>query len=166
MKTGSKRRLSCAWAWLFLASTVCFNVVTARGEETFDVLKTKTGTYTNVTVTTKARNYVFLLHSTGMANVKVSDLPLEVQKELGYIGEPKTNQIAALASRALPGLAEKIKPFEAQMEHRFQADRDVFIANPIVLYAFLGGMLLLHLFFSYCAHLICVKAKSPPGALI
>src|SRR5512137_1243712 len=62
-------------------------------EETLEVLRTKTTVYTNVTVTTKATNYVFIVHSTGIASVKVSDLTLEAKQELGYA--PKTTELAS-----------------------------------------------------------------------
>src|SRR3954453_20007153 len=47
----------------------------AAEEQTFPLLQIGTRTYTNVTVTTKARKYIFILHSTGMANIRVADLP-------------------------------------------------------------------------------------------
>src|SRR5258708_17464029 len=56
----------------------------AANEETFDVLQIGTRTYKNVTVTTKAKNYVFILHSTGMANVNVTDLTPALREKLGY----------------------------------------------------------------------------------
>ncbi len=58
-------------------------------DQTFDVLQIGTRTYTNVTVTTKAKTYVFLLHSSGMANIKVAELPPDVREKLGYVDAEK-----------------------------------------------------------------------------
>src|SRR5437867_7808349 len=60
-------------------------------DATYDVLQIGARWYTNVTVTTKAKEYVFLMHSTGLMNVKVSDLPREVQIDLGYIKQESAN---------------------------------------------------------------------------
>ena len=49
-------------------------------EEKFKVLQTRTRSYTNVTVTTRADSYIFILHSGGMENVQLSELPPEVRK--------------------------------------------------------------------------------------
>jgi hypothetical protein len=48
-------------------------------------------------VTTKSKNYVMLLHSTGMANIKVSELSPDVRQTLGYSREeePKNKTEAA-----------------------------------------------------------------------
>src|SRR5215468_3790538 len=55
-----------------------------QAEDRFPVLTIGTITYTNVTVTTKSKNYVMLLHSTGMANIKVSELSPDARQTLGY----------------------------------------------------------------------------------
>ena len=66
----------------------------AEVEETFPVLTIGARTYTNVTVTTKSKSYVMLMHSTGLANIKVSELSPDVRETLGYSREeaPKTKQ--------------------------------------------------------------------------
>lgn len=149
---------ACLW--------VCPNGRAAGGEETFDVLKTRTGTYTNVTVTTKARDYVFILHSTGMANIKISDLPFNIKEKLGYAPANKTNELAAIASKALPGIVEKIQPIKEEAEQEFQAQRRLISTNPLVAYGALAVSVILYLFFCYCCSLICLKAKKPAGVLV
>jgi len=59
------------------------------------VLQIGAHTYTNVTVTTKAEDYIFILHSSGMVNIKVVDLPPELQESLGY----KERAAAAAAAK-------------------------------------------------------------------
>lgn len=69
----------------------------AQVEETFPVLTIGTRTYTNVTVTTKAKSYVMLMHSEGLANIKVSELSPALRETLGYNREeaPKSKTAAA-----------------------------------------------------------------------
>ena len=67
-------------------------------EESFDVLQIGTRTYKNVTVTTKAKSYVFVLYEGGMGNIKVSDLPRSAQIKLGYLPPDAVSQPAAATS--------------------------------------------------------------------
>ena len=48
-------------------------------EETFNVLQIGTHRYTNVTVTTKAKDYIFILYAGGMASIKVAQLPPDLE---------------------------------------------------------------------------------------
>src|SRR5258706_13377628 len=59
-------------------------ISTAAIEQTFEVLQIGTHTYRNVTVTTKSKNYIFIMHSTGMENIKLADLPPDILAKLGY----------------------------------------------------------------------------------
>ena len=70
----------------------------AAVEETFDVLQIGTKTYKNVTVTTKAKNYIFILHSAGMTNIKIAELPPDLREKLGYVEKAKAG-----AKTRLPG---------------------------------------------------------------
>ena len=63
---------------ILLAGTV------RAAEDKFDVLQIGTQTYSNVTVTTKAKSYIFLIHAAGMTSIKVSQLPPDLQEKLGY----------------------------------------------------------------------------------
>ena len=38
-----------------------------------------------MTVTTKAKDYIFILHSTGMTSLKVNQLTPDLQERLGYV---------------------------------------------------------------------------------
>src|SRR5215813_4250509 len=67
----------------------------AATEETYPTLQVGSHVYTNVTVTTKAKNYIFIYHSTGMANIRLADLPDEVRAELGYVPELSKKDKAA-----------------------------------------------------------------------
>jgi len=81
-------------AWLLPATSVF-------GEDHFQVLKVGTHTYTNVTVTSKANTYIFILHNGGMQSLKVADLPPDVARTLGY---------APAEDPAAPGTLTLTKP--------------------------------------------------------
>src|SRR5579859_1824684 len=87
---------------------VCPVTAGAALEESFDVLQVGTTTYRNVTVTTKNKNYVFILHSKGMTNIKVADLSSDLRTKLGYedpaAAHVKTNSPALWAKQTLAKL--------------------------------------------------------------
>jgi hypothetical protein len=159
--------------WLLLAVALVHPAHGARlVEETFPVLKTRTGTYTNVTVTTRADSYVFILHSTGMTSIKIPDLPVEVRRQLGY---PTPDAPAPVKSEATVSVAAKenetptatsqeeaVKQWKAHFLQQLAASK---INSEVLLTVFVVG-LLFHLFFSYCCSQICSKAGSPGGLLV
>jgi len=133
--------------------------------------------YTNVTVTTKAKNYIFIYHSTGMENIKVADLPEEIRNELGYIPEPtKKEKASAWAKGKLADLKLSDINFRevrnAQMAQQLLKEQSAIAFEKVraldrkLCGAFLGGILLIHLLFCYCCLLICQKAGQEPGMLI
>jgi hypothetical protein len=75
----------------FLARTTSFLLLLltlnsyAVTEETFAVLKVGNHTYQNVTVTTKGKNFIIIVHSGGIASIKTDLLPVTVLKRLGYL---------------------------------------------------------------------------------
>ncbi|HVV01115.1 MAG TPA: hypothetical protein VHH88_07105 [Verrucomicrobiae bacterium] len=144
----------------------------AAAEQTFDVLQIGTQVYSNVTVTTKTKTYVFLLHSAGMANVKVSDLSPELKEKLGYgvaaslqkgaVGEATHWAETKLKKLEIPEIvqARSLKEESASRLEQVKAlPRWQLIAAGAVL-------LLLWLIRCGCQAVICQKAGSPPGALI
>jgi len=167
------------WIIAFLA-LVLWNEVQAQAvaasEEKYALLKVGTHTYTNVTVTTKSKSYVFIFHSQGMTNFKVSELPPETLTLLGYkVEEPKTNNTAsAWAKQAMTKVdTAKLKKVEAQLQEALQSNPTLAKVpvkipelTPSFLLAFAGVMLVLYLFFSFCCMLICKKAGTEPGILV
>ncbi len=166
-----KRRM----AWLLLAVALAYPAYGARlVEETFPVLKTRTGTYTNVTVTTRADNYVFILHSTGMTSIKVPDLPVEVRRQLGYPTPDaptpvNTGTTLSVAARDNPDTnavatseAQALKQLQSQWASRFPGMK----INSEAILTMTVIALLIYLFVSYCWSQICSKAGSPGGFLV
>jgi len=163
--------------WLGLAALLMWPLrVKGATEDTFDVFQVGTRTYTNVTVTTKAKTYIFILHAGGMTSIKVAALPPDLQEKLGYASpsapKPLTNAVALwgkkeLAKLNVPDIKSMRKQFEqkwrGQTAARLSALRSISSGLAI---AILGVGLLLYLFYCYCLLLICCKAGKPPGLLI
>lgn len=144
-------------------------------EQTFDMLQIGTTTYRNVTVTTKSKSYVFLLHSRGMTNIKVSDMPADLKLKLGY-DVPPTAQASpsnpsAWARQTLSKIEDpKVKQLETGLINWCQHELGSRVTLPPITRNFIligcAVLLLLYLFHSYCCLLICQKAGSDPGALV
>jgi hypothetical protein len=160
---------------LAVSSILPFGAVQAA-EQTFEVLQTKTVTYTNVTVTTKAKNYIFILHASGMASIKIAELPSEVQQQLGYAtaDAPKrsTNAAAVWVKREIAKVdVPQLKALGKQLEQKWRGPAPsgpaaLRLINPRVVWIILGVALLLYVFYCYCCMLICQKTGNPPGILV
>ena len=173
------RNYGCAAArllWLLVAM-VLMQPTGAKGatEQTFDVLQIGTQTYSNVTVTTKAKTYVFLMHSSGMANIKVADLPQDVKDKLGYVDEKakaRTNAASAWAKQTVARMeTPQVKEMERQVEQRWRAYFPTGLPtwgsiDKTRLAIVSGIALLLYFGFCYCCMLICKKTDKKPGALV
>ncbi len=168
-------RCGLSWCALFALLTVpdvC--VGAAPAEDTFDLLQVGARTYTNVTVTTKAKNYIFLIHQGGMVNVKVSELSPESAEKLGYDLKPKvrTNAAAAWAKETLKKIeTPQVKQVEQRVLEAITPPDGS--PNPLAGYldrqtllSALGAILVLYFFFSWCCMLICKKAGRKPGVLV
>jgi len=145
---------------------------TAAIEQTFDVLQIGTHTYKNVTVTTKAKNYIFILHSAGMNNVKVSDLPGDIRDKLGYntvdeTASVGTNGISGWARQTMAKIeTPRIKELEKALRgHTVPENLKVsFDAKQLLPLLLFTGVF--YLIFCYCAMLICQKTGTQPGLLV
>jgi hypothetical protein len=143
-------------------------------EQHFDKVQIGTTLYRNVTVTTKNKNYIFILHSAGMTNIKVSDLPPELLVELGYdnpaASQVKTNTTAAWARQILSKMevpqVQQLKEKAGGWLHLQQPNLRLPQLSQQALMLCGAGLLLFYLFHSFCCMLICKKSGSEPGALI
>src|SRR4029077_3927145 len=126
-------------------------------------------TYQNVTVTTKTTNYIFILHSGGMANIKAAELSPEVRTQLGFVEPPKpaapTNTAKAWANQTLAKLdTPEVKRMKGQFESALNSEQVAKARklaasiSPTVYFSALGGVLLCYIFFCYCCRLLCQKA--------
>ena len=161
------------WVVLALVALVPFGAG-AVTEETFPVLKIGTSTYTNVTVTTKAKTYVFLMHASGMATIKVADLPTDLRQLLGYNAEkekPATSGVTTWAKDTVnhlkvPALGELEKSVSQAKVSETVSDLRHGKTDPNTLYTVLAIVVAFYLFFCLCARLICQKTGNEPGILI
>ncbi len=150
----------------------------AEMEQFFDVLQIGTHTYTNVTVTSKTRNYVFIVHAGGMTNIKLAEVPRDILVRLGYPdpAAPKvqTNAAAVWARKTIEKLpVQQIKNMEQQVKEKLvvkdlagKLPFEVPTLSRNLIYAVGATLLALYLFYSFCCNLICKKAGIQPGILI
>lgn len=136
----------------------------AAVEETFPVLQTRTATYTNVTVTKKTQEWIFILHSTGMVNVKVGDLPLATQRALGYGMERPKESAGAMELKKLFSGANlpEVKKWAQNESAKISA---VTFEKPAMFYGGLAIAAFGYVFSSFCAWKICRKTHIAPGVL-
>jgi len=149
-----------------------------EAEDTFPVLTIGTRTYTNVTVTTKAKKYVMLMHSQGLANIKVSELTPEQRRALGYREEEKPKNRAAEATKwakkEIASLNVNIgqvkalgQNFKEKWDQRAPGELPyVGEITPQMKYGAAGGLLLFWLIGCACLRTICKKTGNEPGVLI
>lgn len=169
--------------WLLLA-LFSGNVMAKPGEiymgakeQTFPVLETKTGAYTNVTVTKKTKDWVFILHSQGVCNIKAADLSTSARIALGYEELPSKDDEAKAAKSSSAPFAQlshlklqEVKDFASDWRHNRKektAEIQAWVAaNLTMVCGILGFAAVLHIISSACFWLICRKTHIAPGPLV
>ena len=175
-----KMRIRIKGIEAFLFAFLLFGVLTCHGEVQaepkpdlhLEMLKVGTQVYSNVTVTTRAREYLFIEHSTGLASIKVAELDEETRTALGYVVKRRVtaSSTSDWAKREFAklepsgtNLATMLPPqFVEQWTRARTVPRLGIQAMAIVAAAILG----IHLFFSYCALRICKNAGTAPDFLV
>lgn len=143
-------------------------------DQHFDLLQVGTRTYQNVTVTTKAKDYVFILHSGGLGNIKVADLSPEIREQLGYIVKKSSDGSAAgaWAKQTISKLeTPQVKAVQASLQQTLgrkglTAEQLRSVLDPRLVVAIVGIFLISYIFYCYCSMLICQKTGNAPGVLI
>lgn len=139
-------------------------------EQSFDVLQIGTRTYKNVTVTTKAEDYIFILHSAGMTNIKVRELPPELRRKLGYVEmrPPTSKAPTALLKKEFAKVdLAKIRQFAETWRGQGLRSFPMLAApRPSTLIILLAAVVLFYVFFCHCCSLICQKAGTRPGPMV
>ena len=74
-RTTNRAGICVSGVSLSLLVLLCVSFWAQAKDDKFDLLKTKTAVYTNVTVTSKSETDIYIFHSTGICNLKVADLP-------------------------------------------------------------------------------------------
>ncbi len=138
-------------------------------DETFALVETKTGVYSNVTVTTKSKDYIVIQHAAGLTSLKVADLPVEVQEKLGFVvAKPKMNLgslTVTAKARALVDAIPATKLEEAWAKYAPAGSPPLKLNSSIIGIA-LGVVAACYFGFCLCGAMICQKVGRPAGILM
>lgn len=165
--------------WLLLA-LLFLNTLNAPAQATkashevrFDVLKTKTATYKNVTVTQVTKKWIFILHENGVCNIKPEDLTPETRAAVGYdkiAAATDEDKNSARSSHAFTFPNFKLGGIAADWSkngQKLKASFDEMAAtNRMALYLMFAILGITHLFVSMLFWMICRKTHSSPGPLV
>ena len=173
----------CASRLLWLLLVIIFGA-TASGfgqqslsgsaEPTFPVFQTKTCVYTNVTVTKRTKDWVFILHSQGVCNIRTSDLTPEMLDALGYkpVAEKKSvfsgnKDITKLANAKIADVKQFATDWRQNGKERMKEKLDQLKAGDrSVLYTLIAIVGFTHLLVSALFWQICRKTHISPGPLV
>lgn len=147
----------------------------AASETRFPVLKTKTGVYTNVTVTQITKKWIFILHNSGVCNIDVGDLMPETRVALGYdklmaAADEKQQKSAHVgnpfANWKISGVG-KIAADWGKNGQKLKASFDAMAAtNRTALYLMFAILGVTHILVSMLFWMICRKTHNSPGPLV
>jgi hypothetical protein len=176
MKMGKSLQVNLFGRFLILAMTWLLQFgQSTEAEETFEQLQIGAQTYKNVTVTTKSKDYIFVLFSGGMRSLRVSELPEEAREKLGYVDttpKPRTNSPVVWAKQTFSKLqTDQVKGVEEKVATVWQekvasnASKLPPITTKLIAMV-TAGLLVVYFFFCYCCMLICQKAGTNPSFLI
>lgn len=186
MKNAAKH-YSCTGRLLWLLFVILFGITASSfgqqilndgTEPKFALFQTRTCVYTNVTVTKRTKDWVFILHSQGVCNIKTSDLTPEMLEALGYkpdAGDGAEKKSASPGNQALAKLAHvklaDVKKFATDWRQngreKVKAKLDQLKAGDrSVLYTFIAIVGSIHLLVSALFWLICRKTHMSPGPLV
>jgi hypothetical protein len=181
----NRRMLSRGPLGLLLSILLWCAATASASSEKIPVLKTMTDTYTNVTVISKSATDVGIAHASGMCNLKVSQLPPQSLRLLGYSveagaedGSSNSSGDSATAtdgqrpakhsfsSGSLSNFVASVSSLSGKLTGPMSAKLTELNVSRTVALSVLGGGLLFYLFFCYSLGLICKKANHAPGFLI
>jgi len=163
-----KYSLTNGGMWVALAALLVGFMSTATGEDGGIIeLKTRTATYTNVTVARKDGTNIYIRHAGGVANVKLEELAPDVQRSLGYAAAPSHKLEPGGGSEA-PRIQLAVREpgpfFEVEFNkgvYLMAGNREIHL-NYWMLACIAGGYVL----FCCCSFLLCKKTGNEPGILI
>jgi hypothetical protein len=188
--------LRAALAGVFVLSSALFPSIAAAAAdaspaeavarvETFEVLKTKTAEYRNVTVTARNATEIHIRHDGGVQNVKLAELDDDTLAALGF--PRKVSAAENMESRAGDAMKALMAKLPASVQPAAPEGGDagadaegspgyatgpnplpllLATMGPQVILAVLAVAAMAYLFSCYCLKLICEKAGSEPGLLI
>ncbi len=137
-------------------------------DQMFDLIQTGTALYSNVTVTTKSKDYIVIQHASGLTSLKVAELPSEIHEALGYgptKGSKKNSPTITAKAKAMAGAIPTEQIEKAWSKHAPAGTPALKLTSTIII-TILGVVAALYLFFCHCASLICRKAGKPGGVMV
>ena len=144
---------------------------TSLAAEVVPVVKTKTETFSNVTLVSRTPTHLFIQHSRGMATIKIAGLDTETLSQFGIVSsggadanapdtQPKKSAVGATTAAASARCTEMLQNLKNSLPPDVSAIMMKFWLGALGL--FLG----FYLFNCYCAKLICQKSGAEPGILV
>ena len=146
------------FGWSLIAVAIClpalatFAAEPAVPEEKFDTLAVGSQVYSNVSVVSRSRNQVTIIHAGGMTSLKLADLNPESQAKLGY--SPEENRIKAKGL----SLARSFTESDQVREARAKAEELLSRHGETARLGAAIGLPLLYLFTCFCFLHLCRKA--------
>lgn len=161
------------------ASLLVLGLFVSQGlaEDVLPVLQTKTESYEKVTVISRTSTHVFVQHSRGVANIKLSQLDVKTLSALGFStseqsaivvangGDPAV--VAANSStNRFTAFAASLSGMVANFKDGFAPGAKLPNLSQRAIYGVLGGIAVAYLFFCYCSMQICKRTGNEPGVWI
>jgi hypothetical protein len=152
---------------------MCWATVSGKADwdedQVIPLLKTRAGTYTNVTISSRTAKEVCILHEGGVGNVLFEDLDAEGQALLGYAPPvAKGEALRVLAQEKVSAVLNSL-PFDSEAVDAMGSGSGQEVAielSPAVMGLLIAVSIAGYLFYCYCLMLICAKAGHEPGPLV
>ena len=135
-------------------------------DQTITLLQTSKATYSNVTVTDKRGTNIYIRHDGGVANIKIADLPPDVQQSLGYA--TAADGASSQASRTLRRVGQSVTFKIARSAGGATVtvgDREIYLTSADII-AIAVSAALAYVIFCSCSLLLCRKTGKEPGLVI
>src|SRR5439155_6791144 len=165
----SRRQIGLGKAaiWVLVEVSLLWIAPAAIGaDEAITLLQTGKAKYKNVLVTDRDGTNIYIRHDGGLANVKIGDLPPDVQQSLGYATpeEDVSSQASGILGRVGKSAAFKIarSPGGATVK---VGDFELQLTSADIIGIAVGAAVA-YVIFCACSLLLCRKTGKEPGLLI
>jgi hypothetical protein len=159
--------------WLGICLGLLLSVPTAlpAADAPIPTLQIGTVVYSNVTVYGQTEKDLYISHSGGLENIKMSTLDAPALRALGLLEEAKEVEIAATAASTpwQDELAAKLEGTGVKFSTEALADFKERLKTPIpqkIIIIVIAVVAFVYLFICYCLKRICQNAGVQPGILI
>ena len=135
-------------------------------DEAITLLQTGKAKYKNVLVTDRDGTNIYIRHDGGLANVKIGDLPPDVQQSLGYAAPEEG--VSSQASRILHrvGKSAPFKMIRSPGGATVKVDGLEIQLTSADIIGIAVGAAVAYVIFCACSLLLCRKTGKEPGLLI